>query len=232
MYVSGLWRYPVKSLAEERLTAARLTADGVVGDRGVHVAGPRGVLTGRTRHELLTIPAAIGPDGVPQVADHPWDTPEALAIVRQAAGTDARLVAHSGPERFDVLSLLVATDGAVAKLGTDVRRLRPNLLIGGVPADAEQNWPGHALAIGDALIGVHSMRQRCIVTTIDPDTGEQDLDVLRRIRDRFGNAIALNCWVIRPGSIRIGTPVTLEPSDAAPANPGGWVVGAPYAISP
>ena len=146
------------------------------------------VLTGRTRHGLLTIPAAIGPDGVPQVADHPWDTRRPLAIVRQAAGTDARLVAHSGPERFDVLNLLVATDGAVAKLGTDVRRLRPNLLIGGVPADAEQNWPGHAFAIGDALIGVHSMRQRCIVTTIDPDTGEQDLDVLRRIRHRFGNA--------------------------------------------
>ena len=46
----------------------------------------------------------------------------------------------------------VATDGAVGHLGTDVRRLRPKLLIGGVPGDAERSWPGRALAVGDALI--------------------------------------------------------------------------------
>ena len=129
-----------------------------------------------------------------------------------------------------MLNLLVATDGAVAKLGTDVRRLRPNLLIGDVPADAEQHWPGHALAIGEAHIGVHSVRQRCIVTTIDPDTGAQDLNVLRRIRHRFGNAIALNAWVISPGTIHLGDPVTLQHTRAVPDHTGGWVVGAPYNV--
>jgi uncharacterized protein len=228
VYVAGLWRYPVKSLAGEKLTAARLTGDGIAGDRTVHVAGPHGVLTGRTRHGLLTIPANTGPDGVPRVAGHPWDGPEAAAAVRTVAGPHAHLVAYPGPERFDVLNLLVATDGAVARLGADVRRLRPNLLIGEVPADVEQDWPGHALAIADTLIGIHSVRQRCIVTTIHPDTGAQDLNVLRRIRRQFGNAIALNAWVIRPGTIHLGDAVTLQPADARPSNAGGWVVGAPY----
>ena len=228
MYVKGLWRYPVKSLAGEILTAARLTDDGMVGDRIVHVAGPRGPLTGRTRHGLLTIPTSTGLDGVPRVAGHPWDAPVATAAVQSVAGPDARLVANQGPERFDVLNLLVATDSAVAKLGSDVRRLRPNLLIGGVPEDAEQRWPGHALAIGDALVGIHSVRDRCIVTTIDPDSGAQDLDVLRRIRKEFGNAIALNAWVIRPGTIRVGDDVTLQPNAVQPDRIGGWVVGAPY----
>ena len=41
MYVAGLWRYPVKSLAGEALTTAHLTNDGISGDRVVHVAGPR-----------------------------------------------------------------------------------------------------------------------------------------------------------------------------------------------
>jgi uncharacterized protein YcbX len=126
----------------------------------------------------------------------------------------------------------VATDDAVAELGTDVRRLRPNLLIGDVPAAAERSWPGRALAIGDALIGIYSLRQRCIVTTIDPDTGAQDIDVLRRIRDEFDGRIALDCWVIRPGTVALGDRVLLTDSTAEPEELGGWVVGAPYLEEP
>jgi hypothetical protein len=70
MYVGGLWRYPVKSLQGERLAAATLTSDGVEGDRIVHVRGPRGPLTGRTRRDLLTISAFTGDDGVPRVQSH------------------------------------------------------------------------------------------------------------------------------------------------------------------
>jgi len=46
-------------------------------------------------------------------------------LVRRAAGEDAWLAEDDGPERFDVLPLLVATDGAVAAFGRDIRRLRP-----------------------------------------------------------------------------------------------------------
>ena len=178
MHVAALWRYPVKSLAGERLDHAHLNLDGVVGDRIVHVRGAHGPLTGRTRHDLVAIPSSTSPDGVPLVAGQPWNTAAADAVIRRHAGPDARLAAYDGPERFDVLNLLVATDGAVEAFGHDVRRLRPNLLLGGVPADAERTWPGSALAIGDALIGVHSMRQRCVVTSIDPDTAQRDPDDL------------------------------------------------------
>jgi uncharacterized protein YcbX len=230
MVVAGLWRYPVKSLGGEPLDAAELTADGVRGDRLVHVGGPYGPLTGRSRHQLLTLPAATGPDGRPQVAGHGWDTPEAAEVVRRAAGPDARLTPYDGPERFDVTNLLVATDSAVDELGTDVRRLRPNVLLGGVPPGAERTWAGRALAVGDARIGILGLRQRCIVTTVDPDTGVQDLDVLRRIREQFATRIALDCWVIRPGTIRVGDPVRLVESAGQPAHVCGWIVGAPYAV--
>jgi MOSC domain-containing protein len=226
--VSGLWRYPVKSLAGEPMESAHLTTDGLAGDRVVHVRGTHGPLTGRTRHGLLTLPADTGPDGVPRVAGHPWHTPAAHRLVRERAGTDAALARYAGPERFDVLNLLVATDGAVQSFGYDVRRLRPNLLIAGVAEEAEATWPGQAIAIGDALIGVHSVRQRCIVTTIDPDTGAQDLDVFRRIRRSFGGRLALNCWVIRPGTITVGEPAQLVSTTERPTRLGGWVTGAPY----
>src|SRR5262245_20817455 len=137
MHVAAIWRYPVKSLGGEAMTTARLGRDGVVGDRIVHVGNGRGPLTGRTTHGLVTIPAGTGPDGIPLVNGHAWDSDEALRDVRAHAGPEARLVAYDGPERFDVGNLLVATDGAVAAFGSDVRRLRPNLLIGGVEAGAE-----------------------------------------------------------------------------------------------
>jgi uncharacterized protein YcbX len=226
--LSQLWRYPVKSLGGERLDSVTLTGDGVPGDRVVHVAGPRGPLTGRTRHGLLTVPASTGPDGVPLVDGHRWDSDEAALIIASHAHEGARLVADQTPQRFDILNLLVATDGAVARLGHDVRRLRPNIVLDGVAADLERELPGRALLIGDALIGVHSLRQRCIVTTIDPGTGEQDLTVLRRIRDEFGGEIALNCWVVQPGRIQVGDSVGIVANEHDPGQIGGWIVGAPY----
>lgn len=228
MHVAALWRYPVKSLAGEQLTQVAVTTDGLQGDRIVHVRGHRGPLTGRTRPGLLTLPASTGADGVPQVAGHPWNTTAAATLIRQRAGDVAELRAYAGPERFDIGNLLVATDGAVARFGYDVRRLRPNLLLGGVPADAEATWPGRALIIGNAVIGLHSLRMRCNVTTIDPDTGHQDLNVFRRLRSDFGGELALNAWVIRPGAIRVGDAVRLTETNATPHHLGGWIVGAPY----
>lgn len=226
--VGALWRYPVKSLKGEALQSAHLTPDGVEGDRVVHVAGRRGLLTGRTRHDLLHLQAGTGQDGAPWVEGHRWDSAQAAEVVRRWAGPDARLVADTTASRFDILNLLVATDGAVDRLGVDVRRLRPNLTLTGVPADLEPRLPGQALAIGNALVGLHSVRQRCIVTTIDPDDGSQDLDVLRRIHAVFGGEIALNAWVIRPGVVRVGDVVRVVPAPERPRRIGGWVVGAPY----
>jgi hypothetical protein len=230
--VQGLWRYPVKSLGGEALDSAELTLDGVFGDRLVHVVEAGRPLTGRSRHQLLTIPASTAPDGGPLVAGHPWRSSAAAQIVRERGGEDARLRAYAGPERFDVLNLSVATEAAVRELAIDVRRLRPNILIGGdLPPDAERAWPGRALAIGDAVIGVHALRHRCIATTIDPDTGEQDTGVLRRIRERYANQVALDSWVIRPGLIRLGDRVELTDSTALPERIGGWIVGAPYRVA-
>ncbi len=228
MYVKGLWRYPVKSLGGESLAEANLTPDGVSGDRLIHVRGDRGPLTGRGRHQLLTIPASTGPGGAPLVAGHAWDSAAAAELVARAGGGDARLRAFGGPERFDILNLSVAGDGTVDDLGIDVRRLRPNILIGDLPAEIERSLPGRALAIGDALVGLYALRHRCIVTTIDPDSGEQDVGVLRRIRDRYANQVTLDSWVIRPGLIRVGDRVELTDVRAFPDHIGGWILGARY----
>ena len=51
---------------------------------------------------------------------------------------------------LDVLPLLVATDGAVATAGIDVRRLRPNLVISGVEGMAERDCEDRFIRIGEA----------------------------------------------------------------------------------
>lgn len=207
--VDALWRYPVKTLAGEPLPVADLTAAGIPGDRIVHVRGPEGVRTSRRHHRLLGLRGSLGPDGQPRVNGHPWTSAEALAAVRGAAGTDAWLEAYDGPERFDILPLLVATDGAVAAFGRDVRRLRPNILIGGVSGMDETGWPGGELHIGDAVVRLDSRRPRCPMTTVDPDSNEVDPEVLRDIGRRFGGSLALNADVLVPGTIRVGDAVKL-----------------------
>jgi uncharacterized protein YcbX len=211
MHVAELWRYPVKSMAGERLDRIALGLDGIPGDRAVHVRDARGrVVTSRSRPGLLAHRATLGPDGEALVDGRPWRAPDVARDVAAAArDPEARLVASGGVERFDVLPLLVATDGAIAAFGYDARRLRPNLVVGGVAGLAEREWPGRLLRAGDALIGVRKRRARCIMTTFDPDTQEQDVEVLRHIHTAFGGELALDCWVVRPGTIAVGDEVVL-----------------------
>lgn len=209
MTVLSLWRYPVKSLAGEPIPEATLTRLGIPGDRVVQVRGPEGVRTSRRHYRLLGLRGTLGADRVPRIDGLPWSDPDALALVQAAAGPDAWLAADEGSDRFDVLPLLVATDGAVAAFGRDVLRLRPNILIGGVDGLAEFSWPGAELHIGDAVIGLDSRRGRCPMTTVDPDTLERDPEVLRDIGRRFGGRLALNAEVLRPGRIRVGDEVRL-----------------------
>jgi uncharacterized protein YcbX len=211
MHVGEIWRYPVKSVAGERLERADIGTDGIRGDRVVHVSAPGGgVVTSRTHPRLLGLRGTLGADGEPLVDGRPWAAPESAAAVREAAGPAARLVRYDGPERFDVLPLLVGTDGAFAELGVDHRRLRPNIVVAGVEGLAEREWPGRRLRIGAVVIGVAKLRSRCVMTTYDPDTQVQDLSVLRRIASEFGGRMALDCEVLREGWIALGDPVELE----------------------
>ena len=213
MHVAELWRYPVKSLAGERLREIEVTPDGFVGDRLVQVwAGDR-IVTSRTKPKLLGLHAVWdAPTEQPRIDGLPWDSPEALEAVRRAAGPGARLELLDDVEaRFDVLPLLVATDGAIAALGEDGRRLRPNVVVGGVAGLAERAWPGRRLRLGEVVIEVAKLRDRCVMTTYDPDTQVQDPGVLRRIVQEFDGKMALDCAVLRRGTLRVGDPVEVLP---------------------
>jgi uncharacterized protein YcbX len=199
----------VKSLAGEPLADAVIGAAGIPGDRIVRVRGPEGVRTSRRQYRLLGLRGTLDSQGTARINGHAWNSLDALALVKAAAGADAWLEEWEGLDRFDILPLLVATDGAVAAFGRDIRRLRPNLLIGGVEGMSERDWPGAELHIGGAIVRLDSLRGRCHMTTVDPDSLAVDPAVLRDIVQRFGNRLALNAAVVRPGHVRTGDEVTL-----------------------
>lgn len=205
-----LWRYPVKSMAGEQLTHATLTDLGVRGDRLIWVRGPEGVRTARRQYQLLGLRGTLSPEGEVLVNGHAWDSPAAGELVRAAAGEDAWLERAPMGYQFDILPLLVATDGAVTAFGRDIRRLRPNLLISGVEGMAETTWEGAELEIGDAIIELDALRGRCPMTTVNPDTITRDPAVLKDIGRRFGGKLALNAAVGRGGKITVGDPVILH----------------------
>ena len=210
MYVSEIWRYPVKSMAGEQLQSAQLTPSGIDGDRLIQVRNARGrTITSRTHPGLLGHRGTLDGQGNPLVDGLPWTDPTVLSAVQKIAGPGARLVRDDSLDRFDILPLLVATDGSIAAFGRDRRRLRPNIIVGGVSGLEEREWPGGELVIGDVVIGIQDLRARCIMTTYDPDSLAPDPQVLRDIVKRFGGKLALNCDVLRGGSIQVNQEVEI-----------------------
>lgn len=216
MFIAEIWRYPVKSMTGEKLDRATLGGLGIAGDRVVHVEDGAGrFITSRTHPRLLGHRATLDASGEPEIDGLPWTASESLKQVTDIAGPGARLVRDDSAERFDVLPLLVATDGAIDAFGHDGRRLRPNIVIGGVEGLAERSWAGQCLRVNDAIIGVEDLHQRCVMTTFDPDTQHQEIGVLKEIVRKFDGKLALNCYVIRGGEIRVGDAVELDDCELA-----------------
>ena len=211
MFVKEIWRYPVKTMAGETVERTPLGVHGIPGDRIVQARDASGrEITSRTHPRLLGHKGTLGGDGMPLVDGRRWDSPEVNADVAGIIGAGASLVHDmADAARFDVLPLLVTSDGAIAEFGHDRRRLRANLIIGGVEGLGEREWPGHQLRIGKAVIGVRELRKRCVMTTWDPDTQDGNPEVLKEIVRKFGGSLALNCWVVEEGEIAVGDPVEL-----------------------
>src|SRR5262249_25322308 len=174
------------------------------------------IVTSRLRPQLLGFAGTLAADGTPLVDGRRWDEPEVLCAIREATQLPAAELRLDDDleRRFDVLPLTVATDGGIAAFGYDSRRLRSNIVISGVDGLAEKTWPGRMLKIGDgeAYVAVARSRTRCVITTFAPDTLGQDGGVLQHIADDLDARIALDCSVVRGGTIRVGDRVELIPA--------------------
>jgi uncharacterized protein YcbX len=109
----------------------------------------------------------------------------------------------------------------------DARRFRMNLEIDGCDPYEEDSWDGGLVRIGEATIRVRGQIPRCVVTTLDPDTGEKDfttLNLIARHRERIGGRgglpFGMYAEVVEAGRVRIGDrvePVSSRPSETSVA---------------
>jgi uncharacterized protein len=96
-----------------------------------------------------------------------------------------------------------------------ITRFRPNVVLGGATAWAEDGWIGGRLRIGAVEFRVPKPCDRCLVTTIDQETGikgREPLMTLGRMRKFPGGLLfAVNLVPDGAGRIAVGDPVRILP---------------------
>lgn len=225
----GLWRYPVKSMAPEALTEAEVSWHGIAGDRRWAFVRPD---MERSGFPWLTLrEVADMAQFTPRFAE-PAQPDKSRTLVRTPEDdeyevSDPALAARLGDgvrvikqDRgvFDSLPLSLITTSTVDAIGTlagrplEVARFRPNLVVAAAPGEAypEDRWLGATLGIGSMTMRVDRRDPRCVITTMDPDTGERDPRVLREIAQNRANCAGVYGSTVAPGSIALGDPVVIE----------------------
>jgi MOSC domain-containing protein len=132
----------------------------------------------------------------------------------------------------DVHPLTIVSSASVRDLGgrrgredLDPRRFRINLEVDGAGPYEEDGWAGRLVEVGSATVRVLGQIPRCVVTTLDPDTGEKDFPTLTelaryrpRIGARAGLPFGMYAETVEPGRVAVGDPVTLRPPRDATAS--------------
>jgi uncharacterized protein YcbX len=84
-------------------------------------------------------------------------------------------------------------------------RFRPNVIVSGFPAWAEDRWIGGRVRIGSVVFRVPKACGRCVVITTDQETGEKGREPLRALGKfrRYGDRVLFAVNLIPDGVGRI-----------------------------
>ena len=111
----------------------------------------------------------------------------------------------------DGYPLLVVNRASLDALGDaiDVRRFRPNVVVSGAAAWAEDEWRG--LAVGELTLRTPKPCARCTIPGVDPDSAaitKEPLRTLAKLRTRDNQALfGVNAIADREGTLRVGDDV-------------------------
>ncbi|MDH6622758.1 uncharacterized protein YcbX [Streptomyces sp. LBL] len=112
---------------------------------------------------------------------------------------------------LDALNSLIAQGDHAHEGPLPMNRFRPNVVVAGTVAWAEDDWS--RVAIGEVTFRVAKICGRCVVTTTDQataDRGREPLSTLGRHRRLDGKlAFGQNLVPESRGTIRVGDPVTV-----------------------
>jgi uncharacterized protein YcbX len=233
--VLSLHRWPVKSMAGERVDALCVDEEGAVGDRAHAVFSefkgrqrrinaesvPRllawaasypGVDDAELTRGGLPQPAITAPDGQTLT----WDDPDLPATLGGDLGRDVTLVRETRGQQDRPGTLHVTIEGSLRALenelgsAIDTRRFRSNLHLD-LDAEpyAEDDWFGRRLRVGDAELEIVEGCGRCAIPTRDPDTQEKWPQLLRWLAAERDTMFGLIVRAVEPAVLHPGDRVSL-----------------------
>jgi len=233
-HVEAIFRYPVKSMAGERLESAELGWHGLDGDRRLAFRrmDDRGGFPWLTAGKLPDL-VLFAPQRREDGADLPTHvrTPDGeempvfgddLAVEvgrRYGAPVQMMQLKHG---IFDEATISVIASDTVREIGRlagripDVRRFRPNIvvrLLRPVPFQ-EDEWLGGVLSFGEGddapAITVTMHDVRCSMLNLDPDTASPDPEVLKTVVRANQNNAGIYGAVTRIGRLAVGQTIILH----------------------
>jgi uncharacterized protein len=234
--VEAIFRYPVKSMAGERVEVADMGWHGIHGDRRLALRRTQERsgfpwLTATKLPDLLLFTPLRHQDDVEGDLPTHVRTPEGkeMAVFGEELAVEIER-RHRAPVHmmhlrdgiFDEASVSVIAAETVGEIGTvagralDVRRFRPNIVVRLLRPNPfeEDTWLGGVLLFGEPGEGPRvsvTMRDvRCSMVNFDPDSGRADPEVLKSIVRTHQNTAGIYGTVIRIGRLAIGQTVRLQ----------------------
>lgn len=206
--VASIARYPVKSMGGETLNRTPVAAYGLYGDRShafvdESLEGWERYFTARAIPQLLKYQVKLAEGAAsenefppvrvtsPNGREFAWDD----RLLGEVQGYSRRKMSmiHYRPDSRDLLAvdaggILIITDRTLNKLErilgreVDQRRFRANLVVS-ISDDRVQDEAvlvGKRLRIGEVQLEVTEACERCSMITLDPDTLERDVAILKK----------------------------------------------------
>lgn len=137
-------------------------------------------------------------------ADQLRGPPKVLQALGHSFSDVARKVVHL--VNLETLREMEARIGAPI----DPLRFRPNLVVDGLAARAELDWPGRTVTIAGLPFEVVKRTERCAATNVDPATGRRDLEIPRVLMGFLGHT---DCGVylrsLAAGRLAVGDAVVV-----------------------
>ncbi|MBE1497480.1 uncharacterized protein YcbX [Amycolatopsis lexingtonensis] len=223
--VAALWRYPVKSMAGERLTEVAVGERGLEGDRLYAVRDPGGKFgsgknTTRFRrmpglHAFAArydgdVPVLTFPDGRVLRGDDSGVHAE-LAAALEFPGVE--LAKEAEIPHHDEAEVHLVTTSSLAWLterapgvALDERRFRANLLLdtGPAPERAEESWVGERVRIGEVELEVLRKAFRCVMVGLPCEDLPAAPGLLKTISEVNEVTFGVQARVVRGGVLRVG----------------------------
>ena len=229
--ISVINRYPIKSFAGESLDTCNIDTYGLHGDRCFAFydetkEGWKSFITARDIPEMLTYKAKFVDEGVnvtsPDGRNFNWSE-DLLEEIQNYSKRKISMMNYKAPNpenpnllAVDLASVLIITDATLRKLEgiwgkkLDERRFRANLIVSlDQNSLSESDWIGKRLSVEGAELQVDANCERCSLITLDPDSLERDISLLKKVNENMNLNLGVYASIKKTGQIHVGDKVYL-----------------------